>query len=233
MENQQRQLTEDQIKIEQANFIAKVYGWMCAALVVTGLTAWYVAQTEELILALLSNKFLFYGLLIGEVLLVGYISKALPTMDVMMAKALFFLYAMANGLTLSLIFVIFTASSIASSFFITAGTFAVMSLYGYFTKSDLTSMGRILMMGLIGLIIASIVNIFMQSTMMHWIISYVGVFIFTGLIAYDTQKIKEMNIIGNEGTDEDTKESLMGALTLYLDFVNLFLYILRIFGDRK
>lgn len=233
MENQQRQLTEDQIKIEQANFIAKVYGWMCAALVVTGLTAWYVAQTEELILALLSNKFLFYGLLIGEVLLVGYISKALPTMDVMMAKALFFLYAIANGLTLSLIFVIFTASSIASSFFITAGTFAVMSLYGYFTKSDLTSMGRILMMGLIGLIIASIVNIFMQSTMMHWIISYVGVFIFTGLIAYDTQKIKEMNIIGNEGTDEDTKESLMGALTLYLDFINLFLYILRIFGDRK
>lgn len=233
MENQQRQLTEDQIKIEQANFIAKVYGWMCAALVVTGLTAWYVAQTEELILALLSNKFLFYGLLIGEVLLVGYISKALPTMDVMMAKALFFLYAMANGLTLSLIFVIFTASSIASSFFITAGTFAVMSIYGYFTKSDLTSMGRILMMGLIGLIIASIVNIFMQSTMMHWIISYVGVFIFTGLIAYDTQKIKEMNIIGNEGTDEDTKESLMGALTLYLDFINLFLYILRIFGDRK
>lgn len=233
MENQQRQLTEDQIKIEQANFIAKVYGWMCAALVVTGLTAWYVAQTEELILALLSNKFLFYGLLIGEVLLVGYISKALPTMNVMMAKALFFLYAMANGLTLSLIFVIFTASSIASSFFITAGTFAVMSIYGYFTKSDLTSMGRILMMGLIGLIIASIVNIFMQSTMMHWIISYVGVFIFTGLIAYDTQKIKEMNIIGNEGTDEDTKESLMGALTLYLDFINLFLYILRIFGDRK
>lgn len=233
MENQQRQLTEDQIKIEQANFIAKVYGWMCAALVVTGLTAWYVAQTEELILALLSNKFLFYGLLIGEVLLVGYISKTLPTMDVMMAKALFFLYAMANGLTLSLIFVIFTASSIASSFFITAGTFAVMSIYGYFTKSDLTSMGRILMMGLIGLIIASIVNIFMQSTMMHWIISYVGVFIFTGLIAYDTQKIKEMNIIGNEGTDEDTKESLMGALTLYLDFINLFLYILRIFGDRK
>lgn len=233
MENQQRQLTEDQIKIEQANFIAKVYGWMCAALVITGLTAWYVAQTEELILALLSNKFLFYGLLIGEVLLVGYISKALPTMNVMMAKALFFLYAMANGLTLSLIFVIFTASSIASSFFITAGTFAVMSIYGYFTKSDLTSMGRILMMGLIGLIIASIVNIFMQSTMMHWIISYVGVFIFTGLIAYDTQKIKEMNIIGNEGTDEDTKESLMGALTLYLDFVNLFLYILRIFGDRK
>jgi FtsH-binding integral membrane protein len=106
-------------------------------------------------------------------------------------------------------------------------------VYGYFTKSDLTSMGKILMMALIGLIIASIANIFMESKMLYWIVSYAGVFIFTGLIAYDTQKIKEMNIIGNEGTDEDTKESLVGALTLYLDFINLFLFILRIFGDRK
>lgn len=228
-----RQFTEEQIKIEQANFIAKVYGWMSAALVLTGLTAWYVAQTEEIITALRSNNILFYGLLIGEVFLVGYISKALPTMNVNTAKALFFLYAIANGVTLSLIFVIFTASSIASSFFITAGTFAVMSVYGYFTKSDLTSMGKILMMALIGLIIASIANIFMESKMLYWIVSYAGVFIFTGLIAYDTQKIKEMNIIGNEGTDEDTKESLVGALTLYLDFINLFLFILRIFGDRK
>lgn len=233
MEQQQRQFTEDQIKIEQANFIAKVYGWMCAALLATGLTAWYVAQSEEIIVALATNRILFYGLLISEVLLVGYISRALPTMNVSMAKALFFLYAIANGLTLSLIFVIFTTTSIASAFFITAGTFAVMSVYGYYTKSDLTSMGKILMMALIGLVIASIVNIFMESTLLYWITSYLGVFIFTGLIAYDTQKIKEMNIIGNEGTDEDTKESLMGALTLYLDFINLFLYILRIFGDRK
>lgn len=233
MEQQQRQLTEDQIKIEQANFIAKVYGWMCAALLATGLTAWYVAQSEEIIVALVTNKILFYGLLFGEILLVGYISRALPTMNVSLAKALFFLYAIANGLTLSLIFVIFTTTSIASAFFITAGTFAVMSVYGYYTKSDLTSMGKILMMALIGLVIASIVNIFMESTLLYWITSYVGVFIFTGLIAYDTQKIKEMNIIGNEGTDEDTKESLMGALTLYLDFINLFLFILRIFGDRK
>ena len=233
MEQQQRQLSEDQIKIEQANFIAKVYGWMCAALLATGLTAWYVAQSEEIIVALVTNKILFYGLLFGEILLVGYISRALPTMNVSLAKALFFLYAIANGLTLSLIFVIFTTTSIASAFFITAGTFAVMSVYGYYTKSDLTSMGKILMMALIGLVIASIVNIFMESTLLYWITSYVGVFIFTGLIAYDTQKIKEMNIIGNEGTDEDTKESLMGALTLYLDFINLFLYILRIFGDRK
>lgn len=228
-----RQITEEQVKIEQANFIAKVYGWMCAALIATGLTAWYVAQSEEIIMALLSNRFLFYGLLIGEVLLVGYISRAMFSINVNLAKALFFLYAIANGLTLSLIFVIFTSSSIASTFFITAGTFAVMSVYGYFTKSDLTSMGKILTMGVIGILIASVVNIFAQSTMMHWIISYVGVFVFTGLVAYDTQKIKEMNVIGNEGTDEDTKESLLGALTLYLDFINLFLFILRIFGDRK
>ena len=196
MEQQQRQLSEDQIKIEQANFIAKVYGWMCAALLATGLTAWYVAQSEEIIVALAANRILFYGLLIGEVLLVGYISRALPTMNVSMAKALFFLYAIANGLTLSLIFVIFTTTSIASAFFITAGTFAVMSVYGYYTKSDLTSMGKILMMALIGLVIASIVNIFMESTLLYWITSYVGVFIVTGLIAYDTQKIKEMNISG-------------------------------------
>jgi len=228
-----RQITEEQVRVEQANFIAKVYGWMCAALIATGLTAWYVAQTEEIIMALVSNKLLFYGLLIGEVLLVGYISKAMFSINVNLAKGLFFLYAIANGLTLSLIFVIFTASSIASTFFITAGTFAVMSAYGYFTKSDLTSMGKILMMGVIGILIASIVNIFANSTMLHWIIPYVGVFVFTGLVAYDTQKIKEMNVIGNEGTDEDTKESLLGALTLYLDFINLFLFILRIFGDRK
>lgn len=228
-----RQITEEQVKIEQANFIAKVYGWMCAALVVTGLTAWCVVQNKEFMQVLFSNKILFFGLLIGEVILVGYITRAMFSINVNLAKALFFLYSFANGLTLSIIFLRYSPESITISFFITAGTFAVMSVYGYFTKSDLTSMGKILTMGVIGILIASVVNIFAQSTMMHWIISYVGVFVFTGLVAYDTQKIKEMNVIGNEGTDEDTKESLLGALTLYLDFINLFLFILRIFGDRK
>jgi FtsH-binding integral membrane protein len=131
------------------------------------------------------------------------------------------------------IFLVFTAESIASTFFITAGTFGVMSIYGYTTKSDLSKWGNLLFMGLIGLIIASIANFFMESTMLYWITTYVGVLIFVGLTAYDTQKIKNANVIGNEGTEEDSKEAIMGALTLYLDFINLFLYLLRIFGRRK
>jgi FtsH-binding integral membrane protein len=134
---------------------------------------------------------------------------------------------------MSAIFLVFTAESIASTFFITAGTFGAMSLYGYTTKQDLTRLGSLLFMALIGLLIASLVNMFMRSTMLYWITTFAGVLIFTGLTAYDTQKIKNMNIIGNEGTDEDRKEAIMGALTLYLDFINLFLYLLRIFGKRK
>jgi hypothetical protein len=134
---------------------------------------------------------------------------------------------------LSSIFLRFTEGSIASTFFITAGTFAFMSILGYFTKTDLTRFGNIMMMALVGLIIASLVNIFWQNSTLYWITSSLGVLIFTGLIAYDTQKIKEMNIIGNEGTDADKKEAIMGALTLYLDFINLFLFLLRMFGDRK
>ena len=130
-------------------------------------------------------------------------------------------------------FVVYTAASITSTFLVTAGTFGAMSFYGYTTKKDLTSWGSFLFMGLIGIIIASLVNIFLQSPMMHWIITYAGVLIFVGLTAYDTQKIKEMNILGNEGTDEDTKEAIRGALTLYLDFINLFLMLLRIMGDRR
>jgi uncharacterized protein len=131
------------------------------------------------------------------------------------------------------IFVLYTATSIASTFFVTAGTFGAMSMYGYFTKRDLTKMGSLLMMALIGLIIASVVNMFMASSTLYWITTYAGILIFVGLVAYDTQKIKEMNIIGNEGTDEDRKEAIMGALALYLDFINLFLYLLRLLGRRN
>jgi FtsH-binding integral membrane protein len=127
----------------------------------------------------------------------------------------------------------YTESSIASTFLVTAGTFAGMSFYGYTTKKDLTSWGSFLFMGLIGIIIASVVNIFLQSSAMYWVITYAGVLIFVGLTAYDTQKIKEMNILGNEGTEEDTKEAIRGALTLYLDFINLFLMLLRIMGTRR
>ena len=149
------------------------------------------------------------------------------------ATGTFILYSGLNGITFSFIFLAYTASSITSAFMVTAGTFGAMSLYGYATKKDLTSWGSFLFMGLIGLVIASLVNMFLHNPALTWITTYAGVLIFVGLTAYDTQKIKMMNVLGNEGTDEDQKEAIIGALTLYLDFINLFLMILRIMGDRR
>lgn len=226
-------LTEEQIKAEQASFIRKVYAWMAGALAVTALTAMLVAATPSLYMVILGNKIVFYGLLIGELLMVGALAGMINKMSAMTAAIVFTLYSVLNGLTFSVIFLVFTMGSIASTFFITAGTFALMSIYGYFTKQDLTRIGNIALMALFGIIIASIANWFMKSETLYWIITYAGVFIFVTLVAYDTQKIKQMNVIGNEGTDEDRKEAIMGALMLYLDFINLFLFLLRIFGNRK
>ncbi len=226
-------LDEQEVKREQAAFMARVYGWMCLALVVTALVAVYTASTPALVNMIFGNRLLFWGLIIGEIGLVVWLSAAVQRMSATTAMLAFLGYAALNGLTMAAIFLIYTSSSIASTFLITAGTFGAMSIYGYFTKRDLTSMGNLLFMALIGLIIASIVNIFWQNSMLYWIVTYAGVLIFTGLVAYDTQKIKNMNIIGNEGTDEDKKESIMGALSLYLDFINLFLFMLRIFGGRR
>jgi len=226
-------MSAEEIRLEQSNFITKVYGWMTLALVLTGLTAIFVAYSPALIELIFGNRLVFWGLIIGELLLVGVLSAAVSKMSAITATLVFLGYACLNGLTMASIFLVFTASSIASTFLITAGTFGLMSFYGYFTKRDLTSLGNLCVMALIGLIIASIVNIFLASSMLYWITTYAGILIFVGLIAYDTQKIKEMNIIGNEGTDEDRKEAIMGALSLYLDFINLFLYMLRIFGNRS
>jgi FtsH-binding integral membrane protein len=202
-------------------------------LIITGLTAFKTATSPELIQFVFGERFVFYGLLILELVLVGVLSGAINKMTAVTATIIFSLYSILNGLTLACIFFAFTTESIANVFFIAAGTFAAMSAYGYFTKKDLTKIGNILIMALIGLIIASVVNIFLRSEMLYWISSYVGVLIFVGLIAYDTQKLKKLNVIGNEGTDEDKKEAIIGALILYLDFINLFLYLLRIFGKRK
>jgi uncharacterized protein len=230
--NQTQRLSADQVKAEQARFMVRVYGWMTAALVVTALASMYVASSQNLIELIILNRFAFYGLIIAEIGIVWYLSSRVQSMTANTATLWFFLYALLNGLTLAVIFLIYSTSSITSTFFITAGTFGIMSAYGYFTKSDLTSWGNLLFMALIGLIIAGVVNIFLRNDMFGMIISGVGVLIFVGLTAYDTQKIKEMNIIGNEGTDEDRKEAVMGALTLYLDFINLFLYLLRFMGKR-
>ncbi len=225
--------TAQQIQLEQANFIAKVYTWMSAALIITGLTAMWVASSPTLIGLVVGNRLVFFGLIIGELILVSYLAAAVHRMSADMAMLGFLFYALLNGFTLSVLFVAYTQASIASTFFITAGTFAAMSAYGYFTKKDLTSIGNLLFMALIGLIIATVVNWFLKNELIYWITTFAGVLIFVGLTAYDTQRIKNMNIIGNEGTEEDKKEAILGALILYLDFINLFIYLLRLLGQRK
>ena len=211
----------------------KVYLWMSLALVITGFTAYYVATTPALIGAIITNQILFWGLIIGELALVFGLSAAINKLSLTTATLMFVIYAVINGLTLSFIFLVYTASSITSVFFITAGTFAVMAFFGYFTKTDLSSLGKILMMALIGIIIATIVNIFTKSEGLAMILNYLGVLVFVGLTAYDSQKIKQMLMMAPDTGEAAQKVALLGALSLYLDFINLFLYLLRIFGSRR
>jgi hypothetical protein len=211
----------------------KVYVWMTLALVITGATAYGVATSPGIQMALFSNQLLFWGLVIAEFALVFGISAAINRLSLTTATLMFILYSVINGAMLSSIFLIYTMSSIASVFFITAGTFGVMALIGYTTKKDLTSMGKILFMALIGIIIATIVNIFLKSSGLQMIVSYIGVLIFVGLTAYDSQKIKNMLQMAPDASEASQKLALLGALTLYLDFVNLFIYLLRIFGRRE
>lgn len=209
----------------------KVYVWMSLALVITGFTAFFVASTPSL-MSLIFNSGLIWVLMIAELALVWGVSAAINKISLTMATLLFTLYSVLNGATLSIIFFAYTMSSIATVFFITSGTFGAMALYGYFTKKDLTSWGRILFMALIGLIIASLVNIFLKSSGMDLVISYLGVLIFVGLIAYDSQKIKEMMLAAPDAGEGMQKVALLGALSLYLDFINLFIHLLRLFGRR-
>ena len=219
----------------EAAFISKVYGWMSAALVITGVVAMWAASTPAVLNAIFpaSGSMLPFYLLIGaEFGAVIFLSARINKMTAETAGIVFLLYSVLNGLTLSMVFLIYTSSSIASTFLVTAATFGVMSAYGYMTKKDLTSIGNLAFMALIGLIIGSVVNIFLQSEIMYWVITYAGVLIFVALTAYDTQKIKRMAAY-DDTQEVSKKKSIMGALTLYLDFVNLFLYLLRFMGDRK
>lgn len=211
----------------------KVYTWMTLALVLTGLTAYGVATSPGIMMALYSNSALMWGLVIAEFALVIGISAAINRLSLATATLMFVAYSVINGAMLSSIFMIYTAASIASVFFITAATFAVMALIGYSTKTDLTSVGKLLFMALIGLVIATIVNMFIGSSTLTMICSYVGVLIFVGLTAYDSQKIKNMLMQAPDAGESSQKLALLGALTLYLDFINLFIYLLRIFGDRR
>lgn len=212
----------------------KVYVWMTFALAITGICAYGVASSPGIINALYSNQAIMWGIVIAELALVFGISAAINRLSLTTATMLFVLYSALNGVMLSSIFMVYTTSSIASVFFITAGTFAVMAFIGYTTKTDLTSMGKILMMALIGMIIASLVNVFLvKSTGFDLILSYVGVLVFVGLTAYDSQKIKQMLLEAPDAGETAQKVALLGALSLYLDFINLFIYLLRIFGKRE
>ena len=220
--------------VAQSSLFRSVYVWMTLALVITGFTALYVAKSYTLLNLMLQNQMAFWGVLIAELGLVFYMSARINRISFTTATILFIVYSILNGVTMSMLFLIYTMSSIATTFFVTAGTFGAMAVFGYATKKDLTRIGNLCIMGVIGLIIASLVNMFLHNSMMDLIISYVGVLLFVGLTAYDSQKIKQMlsgeDIEVNETTQ---KIALMGALTLYLDFINLFLYLLRILGDRK
>ena len=221
-------------ELEERSFISKVYRWMGFGLLLTALAAYLAASSESFVYMLAENSMLFYGLIIGEFGLVIYLSTRIQKMSAEAAAGAFIVYSILNGLTLSLILLMYTGESIASTFLSTALTFGAMSAFGYFTKRDLTTMGSYLYMALIGLIIASVVNMFWANSTLYWIISYVGILIFVGLTAYDTQKIKKIGAsINMDDTQTTQKLAIMGALALYLDFINLFLMLLRVAGNRR
>lgn len=221
-------------KAAQSTLLRSVYVWMTLALVITGFVSMYVAQSYQLISFIFVNKLALWGMLIAELAVVFYLSARINSISFTKATVMFIIYSILNGATLASIFLVYTMSSIASTFFVAAGTFGVMALYGYVTKSDLTRIGNICLMALIGLIIATLVSMFWQNSMLQMIITYAGVILFVGLTAYDSQKIKRLlTADGIEVTEETQKIALLGALTLYLDFINLFLYLLRLLGDRK
>ncbi len=211
----------------------KVYVWMALALAITGICAYGVATSPTLLTMIFSNQMLFWALIIAELGLVFYTTARIDRLSLSTATTLFILYSAINGVTLSSIFIVYTTASIAQVFFITAGTFAATAFYGYTTKRDLSRLGSILFMALIGLILATLVNVFLKSSMFDLVLSYIGVVIFVGLTAWDTQKIKEMLAMQTDMSEGAQKVALMGALSLYLDFINLFIYLLRIFGKRE
>jgi len=228
-------LSKTQTQLWVNTFIRSVYNWMAIGLALTGFVAFYVANTPSIQKIVFGNPMVFYGLIIGELALVFFLSARVQKIQASTATALFVLYAALNGATLSFIFLVYAKSTITSTFFICSATFVACSFYGMTTKRDLTSVGGFLTMGLIGIIIASVVNLFIRSSAMSMVISYIGVLVFVGLTAYDTQKLKTMALSqpDNVGAGVVRKGAIMGALTLYLDFINLFLMLLRILGSRE
>jgi len=228
-------IQSSQVQLRVNAFVRSVYNWMGAGLALTGLIALYVANSPSLLRYVYANRLIFFGLIIAELAIVFTLSARINKMRASTATAMFLLYAGLNGLTMAFVFIIYTAASIASTFFVCAATFVACSIFGWMTKRDLTSLGGFLMMGLVGIIIASVVNLFIGSNMISTIVSYVGVLVFVGLTAYDTQYIKNMALSQPEGLEAGVlrRGAIIGALKLYLDFINLFLMLLRILGNRN
>ena len=213
-----------------SSLISKVYVWMTLALAITGVTAYGVATTPTLFMTM--GK-MMWGLVIAELVLVFTLSAAINRLSLSVATLMFIVYSVLNGCMLSSIFYVYSPMIITKVFFITAGTFGITAAYGYATKRDLSSFGRIFYMALLGLFIATVVNFFMKSATLDYLLSYAGVIIFTGLTAWDSQKIRKLLQMQYEVDEKSQKLALLGALTLYLDFINLFLYLLKIFGNKK
>jgi FtsH-binding integral membrane protein len=226
-------LTETGVSSAQNALMRRVYNWMGLGLATTAGLSLYTASSPEMLRMIFGNPVVLFGLIIAELGLVIALSAAINRISASTATLMFFVYSALNGVTLSAIFLMYTRASIASTFFITAGTFGAMSIYGYTTKRDLTSWGSFLFMGLIGIVLASLVNLFFHSEAIYWVVTYCGIIVFVGLTAYDTQKIKEMAAYGSLDAEQGRKSAVIGALRLYLDFVNLFLLLLRIFGRRN
>ena len=225
----------NQAAVRERSIIKNVYLWMTAGLGLTGAVAWWFAGNTQLMQAFFSNPVLFIGAIIGELVLVMYLSRNIMRMSAGAATAAFTGYAVLNGITLSTIFLAYTGATIALAFITTAASFGAMSLYAVTTKRSLQGMGHYLMMGLIGLIIASVINFFLSSPALYYLISYAGIALFLGLTAYDTQRILAMSRQYSDTADETDymRLSILGALKLYLDFINIFLFVLRIFGRRR
>jgi len=231
--NDQLYYRGERVAATQGEFVRRVYNWMGLGLATTAVVSLYTASNSKLLTWIFGNPMIFFGLIIAELGLVIALSAGINRMQAATATIMFFLYSALNGVTLSAIFIAYTSASIANTFFVTAGTFGAMSLYGYTTQRDLTSWGSFLTMGLIGVILASLVNFFFKSEAVYWLVTYAGIIVFVGLAAYDAQKIKAMALQGFGDEESERKGAVIGALQLYLDFINLFLLLLRIFGRRK
>ena len=217
----------------ESRLFARVYALMGLGLVLTAMVAWYTASSPALLQVVLGNRMVFFGLMIGELALVAWLSGLIGKMAASTATGVFLFYSALNGLTLSVIVLVYTSGSVASTFFVTAGAFGALSAYGFATKRSLTGLGSFCFMGLIGVLLASVVNIFVRSNMLEFVLSVAGVIVFAGLTAYDTKKLKMLAQEVDADSEAGKRASVVGALALYLDFINLFLFLLRLFGRRR